>query len=249
MSQPVLNVLVVDDEPHARERLERLISELPYCEVVGSCGTGREALQRVEELSPSVVLLDIRMPGMSGIEAARHLAGVPSGPAVVFTTAYDQYAMEAFEAQAVGYLLKPVRKERLERALKQAGRLSAAQLKLLAVDETDSSRRQHIAVRGRDTLKLIPLKDILFFRADQKYVNVYHADGEDLIDESLTELAEEFSPEFTRIHRSIVVAVRHVEALEKDSEGKHSVRIRGRDERLPVGRRQVAELKRLLTTR
>ncbi|MFL2546442.1 MAG: LytR/AlgR family response regulator transcription factor [Candidatus Rariloculaceae bacterium] len=249
MSEPVLNILLVDDEPHARERLERLIGELPYCEVVGSCGTGREALQCVNELSPSVVLLDIRMPGMSGIEAARHLAAVPSGPAVVFTTAYDEYAMEAFEAQAVGYLLKPVRKERLERALKQAGRLSAAQLKLLAVDEADSSRRQHIAVRARDALKLIPLKDILFLRADQKYVNVYHTDGEDLIDESLTELAEEFTPDLVRIHRSIVVSVRHVEALEKDREGRHSVRIRGRDESLPVGRRQVAELKRLLTAR
>ena len=249
MSQPVLQVLIVDDEPHARERLERLIGELPHCEVVGSCGTGREALQRVVEVSPSVVLLDIRMPGMSGIEAARHLAAVPAAPAVVFTTAYDEYAMEAFEAQAVGYLLKPVRKERLERAPRQAGRLSATQLKLISASESGSAQRQHIAIRSRDALKLVPVKDILFFRADQKYVNVCHEEGEDLIDESLTELAEEFAPEFARIHRSTLVAVGHVEALERDRDGKHFVRIRGREERLPVGRRQVGDLKRLLRAR
>jgi two-component system response regulator AlgR len=249
MNEPVLKVLIVDDEPHARERLERLVGELPHCEVVGTCATGHAALQRAADLKPSVVLLDIRMPGMSGIEAARHLASMPSAPAVVFTTAYDEYALEAFEAQAVGYLLKPVRKERLEPALRQAGRLSAAQLKLIAVSERDTAQRQHIAIRGRDALKLIPVKDIQFFRADQKYVNVCYADGEDLIDDSLTDLAEEFEPEFARIHRSILVSVGHLEALERDRDGKHFVRIRGRDERLPVGRRQVGELKRLLTAR
>jgi two-component system response regulator AlgR len=249
VSQPVLQVLIVDDEPHARERLERLVSELPHCEVVGSCGTGREALQRVSELEPSVVLLDIRMPGMSGLEAARHLAAMPAAPAVVFTTAYDEYAIEAFEAQAVGYLLKPVRKERLEPALRQAGRLSAAQLRQISSRERDTAQRQHIAIRGRDALKLVAVKDIQFFRADQKYVNVCHTGGEDLIDDSLTDLAEEFAPEFARIHRSILVSVGHLEALERDSDGKYFVRIRSREELLPVGRRQVGELKRLLTAR
>jgi two-component system response regulator AlgR len=249
MNQPVLQVLIVDDEPHARERLERLVGELPHCEVVGMCGTGLEALTRASELQPSVVLLDIRMPGMSGIEAARHLSALPAAPAVVFTTAYDEYAMEAFDAQAIGYLLKPVRKERLEQALRQAGKLSASQLKLVAAADREVAARQHIAVRVRDELRLIPVKDIQFFRADQKYVNVYHAGGEDLIDASLTELAEEFSTDFSRIHRSILVSVGHLEAVERDRDGKHFVRIRDRDERLPVGRRQVRDLKRLLTLR
>ncbi|HJP35142.1 MAG TPA: LytTR family DNA-binding domain-containing protein [Gammaproteobacteria bacterium] len=249
MTEPELRVLIVDDEPHARERLAHLLGELPNCDVVGQCGTGIEALNQVGELEPSVVLLDIRMPGMSGIETARHLSALPDSPAVVFTTAYDEYAMDAFDAQAVGYLLKPVRKERLERALLQAGRLSVSQLKLVAASEQEVAQRQHIAIRARDELRLIPVKDILFFCADQKYVSVHHDGGEDLIDESLTELADEFAPEFSRVHRSTLVSVSHVEALERDREGRHFVRIRGRDELLPVGRRQVGDLKRLLTAR
>ncbi len=247
MNQRVLNVLIVDDEPHARERLERLVGELPDCEVVGLCGTGPEALRLVTELEPTVVLLDIRMPGMSGIEAARHLSTLPEGPAVVFTTAYDEYALAAFDTQAVGYLMKPVRKERLEQALRQAARLTAAQLKMVAASGREIEQRQHIAVRVRDALRLIPIKDIQFFRADQKYVSVYHTGGEDLIDESLADLAEEFSAEFSRIHRSILVSVGHLEAVERDRVGRHFVRIRGRDESLPVGRRQVSDLKRLVS--
>lgn len=249
MNQPVLNVLIVDDEPYARERLERLVGELPHCNVVGLCATGLEALQLVSELEPSVVLLDIRMPGMSGIEAARHLSMLPAAPAVVFTTAYDEYAMEAFDTQAVGYLLKPVRKARLEQALRQAARLTASQLKLVAASEREAAQRQHIAVRVRNTLRLIRLQDIQFFRAEQKYVSVYHAGGEDLIDESLAELTEEFSPQFSRIHRSILVSIAHLEAVERDRAGRHFVRIRDREETLPVGRRQVRDLKRFLSAR
>jgi len=249
MNRSELNVLIVDDESHARERLERLVGEIPRCKVVGLCGTGLEALDLVSELAPSVVLLDIRMPGMSGIEAARHLSTLSEAPAVVFTTAYDEYAMEAFDTQAVGYLLKPIRKERLDKALHQAARLTATQLKLVAASDPESAQRQHIAVRVRDSLRLIPVKDVQFFRADQKYVSVYHTGGEDLIDESLTELTEEFSAEFLRIHRSILVSVRYLEAVEKERAGRHFVRIRGREEPLPVGRRQVGNLKRLLRGR
>ncbi len=247
MNRHLLDVLIVDDEPHARERLARLVGELPHCNVVGLCGTGLEALQLVGELEPSVVLLDICMPGMSGIEAARHLSILPAAPAVVFTTAYDEYAMEAFDAQAVGYLLKPVRKERLEQALRQAARLTASQLKLVSASEKKPAQRQHIAVRLRDALRLIAVKDIQFFRAEQKYVSVYHTDGEDLIDESLTDLTAEFSPKFSRIHRSILVSVGFLEAVARDRAGRHFVRIKGREEALPVGRRQVRDLKRLLS--
>ena len=247
MSQPRLDVLIVDDEPPARERLERLVAELPDWAVAGSCGSGGEALNLVNKLNPAVVLLDIRMPGMGGVEAARHLASLPAPPAVVFTTAYDEYAMEAFDAQAVGYLLKPVRKERLAQALRQAGRLSASQLQEVASANDDTAPRQAIAVRVREELLLIPVKDIRFFRADQKYVTVHHVEGEHLIDESLKVLADEFAPDFVRIHRSILVAVAHIEAVEKDPSGKPFVRIRGSAETLSVSRRQVGALKRHLT--
>jgi len=201
-------LLIVDDEPPARERLELLLNEIPDWDVVGSCGTGTEALRLVEELEPTAVLLDIRMPGMSGIEAARHLATLTSPPAVVFTTAYDQYAMEAFDAQAVGYLLKPVRVERLRRALDQAARLSAAQLREIARAGEQMVERRHIAARLGEQLRLIPVADIVLFRADQKYVCVVHTNGEDLIDESLRDLADEFAATFVRLQRFSFAGVR-----------------------------------------
>jgi len=249
MTRSPLSVLIVDDEPPARERLQRLIGELQGWQVAGLCGSGSEALELVPRLRPAVALLDIRMPGMSGIEVARHLAALPTPPAVVFTTAYDQYAIEAFDAQAVGYLLKPVRKERLERALTQAARLSASQLREVSQAQGQPRRRQQIAARVRDELLLIPVKEIRFFHADQKYVTVNHAGGENLLDESLNLLEEEFAPEFLRIHRGLLVALAYMEAVEKDAQGKHFVRVRDWQEPLPVSRRRLSELKRSLGAR
>jgi len=241
-----LNVLIVDDELPARERLQRLVSELPGCAVAGVCANGRDALALIHKLDPAVVLLDIRMPGMTGIEVARHLGALESPPAVVFTTAYDEYALEAFEAQAVGYLLKPVRRERLEAALKHASRLSASQLNRLSTPAQPLAARQHVAVRVRDELKLIPVKSIRYFEADQKYVTVRHTGGEDLLDEPLKQLEEEFAHDFVRAHRSVLVAIAHVEALERVGEDNYSLRLRGEPEPLAVSRRQVAELRRRL---
>src|SRR5262249_32214690 len=154
-------------------------------------------------------------------------------PAVVFTTAYDEYALQAFESQAVGYLLKPVRRERLEEALRHASRLSAPQLRGLVTSEQPLAVRQHVAVRARDELKLIPVRDISYFRADQKYVTVRHTQGEELIDESLRQLEEEFARDFVRIHRSLLVAVAHVASLERTPDGGYEVKLRGQTEPLP----------------
>src|SRR5688572_5612329 len=131
MNTPV-SVLIVDDELPARERLQRLVSEQPGYEVAGTCANGTDALALVGKLKPSVVLLDVRMPGMTGLEVARHLGALENPPAIVFTTAYSEYALEAFDAQAVGCLLKPVRRERLEQALRHASRLKPPQLHVLA---------------------------------------------------------------------------------------------------------------------
>jgi two-component system response regulator AlgR len=243
------SVLIVDDELPARERLERLVAEVPGFEVAGVCSNGADALPLVGKLKPSIVLLDIRMPGMTGIEVARHLGALEQPPAIVFTTAYDEYALQAFESQAVGYLLKPVRRERLEQALKHASRLSAPQLLKLGTPAEPLVTRQHVAVRLRDELKLIAVKDIRYFRADQKYVTVRHGRGEDLIDESLKQLEEEFAQDFVRAHRSLLVAVAHVEALERAGEDGYAVRLRGEPEPLAVSRRQLAELRKRLTGR
>jgi two-component system response regulator AlgR len=237
------SVLIVDDEQPARERLHSLVGELTGWTVVGSCASGAEALPLAGRVRPAVVLLDIRMPGMSGIEVARHLGALEHPPAIVFTTAYDEYALQAFESKAVGYLLKPVRRERLADALQHASRLSAPLLRGLRPG--DQRARQHVAARVRDELKLIPVKDIRYFRADQKYVTVRHGRGEDLIDESLKQLEDEFSADFARAHRSLLVAITHVEALERSGDG-YAVRLRNVSELLPVSRRQLVDLRRRL---
>lgn len=246
MSTPV-SVLIVDDEPPARERLQRLIAELPGWTVAGSCASGLEALDQVAALKPAIVLLDIRMPGMTGIEAARHLSTLEHPPAVVFTTAYDQYALEAFESQAVGYLLKPVRRDRLQSALSHAARLTAPQLQQFSSGEQSLAARRHVAARVRDELRLVPIREVIYFRAEQKYVTVRHLHGEELIDESLRQLEEEFAQEFVRAHRSLLVGIEHIEALEKGEEGSYSLRMRHCGESLPVSRRQLADLKRRLS--
>lgn len=246
MNAPLLNVLIVDDELPARERLQRLVEELPGCSVAGVCSNGSDALPLVGKLKPAVVLLDIRMPGMTGIEVARHLSTLEDPPAIVFTTAYDEYALEAFESQAVGYLLKPVRSERLAQALKQASRLRTPQLLGLGTPAEPLAARQHVAVRVRDELKLIPVKEIRYFRADLKYVTVRHSRGEDLIDEPLKQLEEEFARDFVRAHRSLLVAIAHVEALERVGDEGYALRLRGEPEPLAVSRRQLAELRKRL---
>jgi two-component system, LytTR family, response regulator AlgR len=243
-----LGVLIVDDEQPARERLQRLVEELPGWVVTAVCATGLDALALAGKLRPAVVLLDIRMPGMTGIEVAHHLGALEEPPAIVFTTAYDEYALQAFESRAVGYLLKPVRRERLEDALKHASRWSSPQLRKLADPHQPLAVRQHVAARVRDELKLIPVKDIRFFRAEQKYVTVRHGKGEELIDESLRQLEDEFTRDFVRVHRSLLVAVAHVEALERTADG-YELKLRGEPAALPVSRRQVAELRKRLVGR
>jgi two-component system response regulator AlgR len=233
-------ILIADDEPHARGRLRRLVEELDGFDVIGEAGHGQAVLDLCESLRPDVVLLDIRMPDMDGIEAARHLARLDDGPAVIFTTAYDSYAMEAFDAQAIGYLLKPVRRERLVRALRQAERISRPELDALGAHR---AARQNLCVRKAGGLQLIDIDSVSHFQADQKYVTVFHPGGEDLLDEPLKDLAEEFGDRFIRIHRSLLVAVRHLERLERQANGHYRVFLRGRAEALPVSRRHVTDVK------
>ena len=244
-----MNVLIVDDEAPARDRLRQLIEDSGEHTVVGDAANGREALQMATRLEPDVVLLDIRMPGLSGIETAHHLNTFDKAPAIVFTTAYDEYAIDAFDAQAIGYVLKPVRRERLTRALQQAARMSPAILGDVARASGFPEARSHVCARTQGELKLIPLQDVNYFHADQKYVRVHHSGGQDLIDDSLKSLEEEFAGEFVRIHRSALVAVAKVEALVKTTDGQNQVRLRvdpdDADE-LIISRRHLAVVRRRL---
>jgi two-component system response regulator AlgR len=239
-----LNALIVDDELPARERLKRLLDEIQEVAVIGEASNGRDALDLCARLDPDVVLLDVRMPGMDGIEAARHLTALSEPPAVIFTTAHDEHALDAFETHAVGYLLKPVRKEKLARALRHAARIAGQQLTRLAEHVQLGRRRAQICTRPGSELRLIPLADVCYFSADQKYVTVRHAGGADLIDESLRALAAEFSPDFVRIHRNSLVALAHVRAVERTPDGHYVVRFKNCDEALPVSRRHAAQVLR-----
>ena len=238
-----LKILIVDDEPPARERLRSLLIEIADMEVVGEAVNGQQSLERAHELAPDVVLLDVRMPGMDGIEVARHLNALEEPPAVIFTTAFDEYAVNAFEAHAVGYLLKPIRKEKLAAALERAGRLTRPQLQKIAAAAHNDKRRTHIAARRREGLRLIPVEDVQFFLAEQKYTTVRHINGEDLIEDSLRALEEELNDAFVRIHRNALVSVRYLERIERNAEGQYFVRLRGCDAPLQVSRRMAGELR------
>lgn len=237
-----LRALVVDDEQPARERLTALLHELGQVEVVGEARNAVEALQRIYELAPEVLYLDVRMPGMSGLELARHLGGLDDPPAIIFTTAHDEHAMEAFEAEAVGYLLKPVRKEKLAAATDRAQRLTPSQL-----DEvSELAPRTHLSVRQREGIKLVRVDDIISLIADQKYTTVHHVSGEDLVDDSLRTLEVELGDRFLRIHRSALVNRDFIELIERNDEGHYLVRLRGAAEPIQVSRRLVADLKQKL---
>lgn len=243
-----MRILIVDDEPPARERLKQLIDDTGGHEIVGDAGNGQDALAIAGQTRPDVVLLDIRMPGMDGIETAHHLNQFDPPPAVVFTTAYDEYAIDAFDANAIGYVLKPIRRNRLEKALSQAARLTGEALAKVGKETGGEGRRLHVCARLHDELKLIPVSDVLYFVADQKYVSVIHPQGRDLIEDSLKSLESEFDDAFVRIHRGAVVAISAIDSLKKDEDGRTRVILRDYDpeDDLIVSRRHVAEVKRRL---
>ncbi len=245
-----MRILIVDDEALARDRLRQLLEENSEYVVVGDAANGKQALKMANALHPDVVLLDIRMPGLSGLETAQHLNTFEKPPAVVFTTAYDEYAIDAFDAQAVGYILKPVRRERLAQALERAGCLNAVTLSAVAEQSGIEKRRSHICARVRGELRLIPVADVRYFHADQKYTRVCYAGGENLIDDSLKQLEQEFGDDFVRIHRSALVAVSQIEALKKADDGEVSISLRDggppEEDRLTISRRHLAEVRRRL---
>lgn len=243
-----MRVLVCDDEKLARDRLARLTEAVPDTEVVGEAANGREAVILSQSTRPDVVLLDIRMPDMDGIEAARHLLKLEHPPAVIFCTAYDEHALQAFKVQAVDYLLKPVSKEDLVTALGRVHGISHSRLDALEgeVDPQGAAQRRHISARTHRGIELVPVDEIRYFLADQKYVTVKYPDGEVLIDDTLKELEDEFGERFVRIHRNALVAVAWLEGMELATAGHYQVRLKGVEERLVVSRRHVAGLRKMM---
>lgn len=240
-----MKVLICDDEPLAVERLSRLVSKMGH-EVVATAHHGQDALEQARLHQPDVILLDIQMPGMNGLVCAEQLSQLNPRPAIVFCTAYDQHALEAFKSQAQAYLLKPIDPAELEQALKQLTQLTQAQLNALPNPELLQdlkTQRHQIAAKTYRGVELIPVENIYYFLADQKYVTIRHKKGSVLIDETLKELETEFADQFIRIHRNALVSIAYLDGLELVSSGQYQVRLRGLDERLSVSRRHLSTLR------
>jgi two-component system response regulator AlgR len=240
-----VKILVVDDEALARERLERLVARLlPEAQCI-EASDGLQALRMVERQAPDLLLLDIRMPGMDGIEVATHLDSLENPPAVIFCTAYDEYALQALQHQAVAYLLKPVREAELARALAGAGRVNRLQLASLRGGEGGVAR-SHVSSHSHRGLETMPVAEVRSFIAEQKYVVARGQERELLLPDTLKELESEFGDDFLRIHRNALVARRYLLGLERDDAGGWRAVLEGVDERPAISRRHLAEVKQRL---
>jgi two-component system response regulator AlgR len=238
-----MKILVVDDEPLAQQRLKQLLTEVENISDIRVANNGMQAIEACQQDKPDVVLLDIRMPGMDGLEAAQHISQIEEPPAIIFTTAYDEYALEACKVNAIDYLLKPVRSEKLANAINKAQSLNSAQLNTV---KSQHEGRANITAKISGNIKLIPVKDILYFQAELKYVTVKYLNGETIIEDTLKELQSEFSESFVRIHRNAMVSKKFITGIHRDSEG-HSFVIVGEDElKLEISRRHLTEVKKLV---
>lgn len=240
-----MRLLIVDDEPLARRRLRDLIGDLGGHEIVGEAQDGREACERAASLAPDVVILDIAMPVLDGLEAAHHLAGLPDAPAVIFCTAYDEHALAAFEAQAVDYLVKPIRAERLSDALARAERYRQGGRRS---QPPAPARRSHLSARMRGSLRLIPVQDVRYLQAEDKYVVVHHVHGEDLIEDTLKALEAEFPEHFLRVHRNCLVAAHEVKEMSSAPDGRNLLHLRHYPAQIEVSRRNLRAVRERLTS-
>jgi two-component system response regulator AlgR len=235
----MLNILIVDDEQPARDRLRRLVEALPGFEISGEAASAAEALERIRQLGPDVLLLDISMPGMDGMSLARALQQGGASPAVVFCTAYQDQALNAFEVEAVDYLVKPVRSERLESALEKARRYLGQDA------EDDPEHFLRSTVGGK--VVLTPISQVICLLSEDKYTTVIHEEGETVIDDSLTELEQRFPRLFFRVHRNALVSLRHLRGVERTPQGQTQALLSGTERKPEVSRRNISPLRKLLS--
>ncbi len=270
-------IFIVDDEAPARQRLGMLLSDIQdscACELTGEAGSAQDALDAIMSSKPDIVLLDIQMPGMTGIELAHHLSRSMGAatPAIIFVTAYDEYAVKAFDVHALDYLLKPVRATRLEEAIRRAGqiRASAQQPSIAEAIAAVPARRRHFSVLERSRVLLVPVADVLFLKAEQKYVTLHTRERSYLLEEPLVSIEEEMADVLVRVHRNALIARNAIRGVERvssvanqgaersgpaiaDTDGEHEkvteswqVILRDTDERLPISRRQWPLIKSLV---
>ena len=244
-----LQILIVDDEAPARARLRQLLNDANRAQTelslicCGEAADGLQAISEVDRLQPDLLLLDIRMPAMDGLEVARHLQQSDQPPAVIFTTAYDEFALEAFDANAVHYLVKPIRQQRLMEALQRVASNQAAAS--LPANVTANSPRTHFNIHEHGNRYLVPITELLFLQAEQKYVTLHTADKEWLVDESLVHIEQEFSDQFIRVHRNALARLEAISGIGKSPDG-FSLLFQPSDKQLPVSRRRISAVRKAL---
>jgi two-component system, LytTR family, response regulator AlgR len=244
VSTETLRVLIVDDEAPARERLKDVLQDCSSeieLEIVGEAATARDAADALARTPTDVILLDIRMPEMDGLEFAQHLQKLPQPPSIVFTTAYDAYAIRAFEVHAIDYLLKPIRAGRLKEALLRARsrRIPDA----AALRDLSKTAPAFLSAQERGRIHLIPISDVIYLKAELKYVTVRTAEREYLIEDALARLEQEHADRFVRVHRNCLVARAAIRGFERGSgasEGHWLTLLEGCDDKIAVSRRQQA---------
>ena len=240
-----LGVLIVDDEPLARARLARQLQDLPQCQLLGEAAHVQEALAQVQALDPDLILLDIEMPGESGLDLARQLSARAHPPAMIFCTAHDEFALPAFATAAAGYLLKPVSRDQLAEAINRVWQLSKPQQRLAQRADADRGGRDRIRAVSRRGVELLDVDSIRCFIADSKYVVAHHDGGETILDESLKELESAFGERFVRVHRNALVAVDYIAGLRREG-GNYRVELAGVKEAPLISRRMLPSVKAVL---
>ncbi len=237
--QQALKILIADDEAPARSRMRDLLGDIAHVEIVAEAKNGKEAIDLAETCKPDVMLLDIRMPVMDGIEAAQHAQKLDYKPYIIFTTAFDAYAIKAFDLNAIDYLLKPIRQERLQTAINKAHALQPNQIEAL---KPLQKARSHLSIHERGRVLLVPIETIVYLRAELKYITVRTVEREYLIEESLTHLEVEFGERFIRLHRNCLVAPQFITGYEKrlndDNEQQWVALLKNIPETIAISRRQ-----------
>lgn len=240
-----VRVLIVDDEPLARERLEQLIDGLPgYC-VAASCGDAPAAVSALQEREFDVVLLDISMPGMSGLDLARYISGIEIPPAIIFCTAHDEHAITAFETGGSAYLLKPVREGKLLESLEGARRINRMQRQSVKIEDL-TRETETFCIESHRGIEVVPVSSVSHIVADQKYVTLYHPGGESLMENSLRAIEEEYPQVFVRIHRNTLVNVGYVVGIKRNNTGEAFLRLKNCSQEPRISRRHLKDVKKLL---
>ncbi len=239
-----LKILLVDDEVLARSRLRTLLADctMPGADVMAEAANGPQAITALRQTAIDLVLLDVHMPGMDGVQLAQTIAGMPQPPAVVFVTAHAEHAVQAFDVAAIDYLTKPVRLERLQQALQKVERFVLSKFPPSADGPVHT-----LIIQDRGRTERVPVAEVLYLKAELKYVTVRTATRSYILDGALNELEEKYPAQFMRIHRNALIARRAVRALEKHYDAEEgegwAVRLNGIPELLAVSRRQLSAVR------